>query len=133
MFQDWHDIDFAIEERVDFIAVSFVKTACVIENLKDYIQRQIGKGAIEIIAKIESVDSLTNLDDIARVSDGLMVARGDLGAQVDLEDVPSLQKQIVVRGRELGIPVIVASHLLQSMLENPIPTRAEVSLLESEI
>eukprot|EP00210_Caulerpa_lentillifera_P005663 g5416.t1 len=125
--KDWHDIDFAIEERVDFIAVSFVKTACVIENLKEYIQRQIGNSTIEIIAKIESVDSLTNLEDIARVSDGLMVARGDLGAQVDLEDVPSLQKQIVVRGRELGIPVIVASHLLQSMLENPIPTRAEAA------
>lgn len=104
-----------------------MKTASVIENLKDYIQRQLGKESIEIIAKIESVDALTNLDEIARVSDGLMVARGDLGAQVDLEDVPSLQKQIVVRGRELGIPVIVASHLLQSMLDNPIPTRAEVN------
>ena len=93
------------------------------------------------------MDALKNLDEIAKASDGLMVARGDLGrtvhswmamcdrnnavcgpgAQVALEDVPSLQKSIVVRGRELGIPVIVASHLLESMLENPIPTRAEVT------
>ncbi|CAL5227753.1 g10772 [Coccomyxa viridis] len=124
--KDWLDIDFAIREGVDFIAVSFVKTAEVINNLKSYLSSRADK-TIEIIAKIESHDSVPNLEDIVAASDAVMVARGDLGAQIPLEDVPSVQKEIVVRCRQAGKPVIVASHLLQSMIEYPTPTRAEVA------
>lgn len=76
--------------------------------------------------QIESFDSIPNLASIIEASDGVMVARGDLGAQIPLEDVPSVQKEVVLRSRQMGKPVIVASHLLQSMLDVPTPTRAEV-------
>jgi pyruvate kinase len=124
--KDWLDIDFAISEGVDFIAVSFVKTPDVMNNLKSYCGARSGR-PIEIIAKIESFDSVPNLQDIVEASDGVMVARGDLGAQIPLEDVPSVQKEVVMRCRQMGRPVIVASHLLQSMIEYPTPTRAEVA------
>jgi pyruvate kinase len=84
-----------------------------------------------VFAKIESCDSLKNLEDIIRVSDGAMVARGDLGAQIPLEQVPSVQQGIVSLCRELNKPVIVASQLLESMIEYPTPTRAEVRPLSS--
>lgn len=80
-----------------------------------------------VISKIENIDSLKNLDTIIKASDGVMVARGDLGAQIPLEQVPSVQKKIVEMCRELNKPVIVASQLLESMIEYPIPTRAEVA------
>ncbi|CAK0751017.1 hypothetical protein CVIRNUC_002035 [Coccomyxa viridis] len=124
--KDWLDIDFAIKQGVDFIAVSFVKSAEVINNLKSYLSSRADK-VIEIIAKVESHDSVPNLEEIVAASDAVMVARGDLGAQIPLEDVPSVQKEIVVRCRQAGKPVIVASHLLQSMIEYPTPTRAEVA------
>ena len=82
--------------------------------------------SIGVFAKIESSDSLKNLEDIIRVSDGAMVARGDLGAQIPLEQVPAVQQGIVSLCRELNKPVIVASQLLESMIEYPTPTRAEV-------
>jgi pyruvate kinase len=124
--KDWLDIDFAISEGVDFIAVSFVKTPDVMNNLKSYVAAR-SPAPVEIIAKIESFDSVPNLQDIVEASDGVMVARGDLGAQIPLEDVPSVQKEVVMRCRQMGRPVIVASHLLQSMIEYPTPTRAEVA------
>lgn len=125
--KDWMDIDFAISEGVDFLGVSFVKNADVIKNLRSYIQTR-GKGkTIEIVAKIESYDSISHLDEIIEASDGVMVARGDLGAQIPIEDVPSVQKYIVLKARQLGKPSIVAAQLLQSMIEYPIPTRAEVA------
>ncbi|KAJ0112817.1 hypothetical protein Patl1_03269 [Pistacia atlantica] len=82
---------------------------------------------IAVIAKIESIDSLKHLEEIISASDGAMVARGDLGAQIPLEQVPSVQKRIVELGRKFNKPVIVASQLLESMIEYPIPTRAEVA------
>lgn len=124
--KDWLDIDFAIAEAVDFIAVSFVKTADVVVNLKSYLASRAG-GGIEVIAKIESFDSVPNLGAIVDASDAVMVARGDLGAQIPQEDVPGVQKEVVTRCRQAGKPVIVASHLLQSMIEYPTPTRAEVA------
>lgn len=84
---------------------------------------------IEVFAKIESSDSLRNLEDIIKVGDGIMIARGDLGAQIPIEQVPSVQQQIVFLCRQLNKPVIVASQLLESMIEYPTPTRAEVILL----
>ncbi|CAL8462457.1 g1990 [Coccomyxa elongata] len=124
--KDWLDIDFAIRQKVDFIAVSFVKSADVIKNLKSYLNSRADK-VIEVIAKVESHDSVPNIEEIVEASDAVMVARGDLGAQIPLEDVPSVQKEVVVRCRQAGKPVIVASHLLQSMIEYPTPTRAEVA------
>ncbi|XP_024372930.1 pyruvate kinase isozyme A, chloroplastic [Physcomitrium patens] len=125
--KDWIDIDFGIAEGVDFIAVSFVKTSEVIKHLKSYINARAPNDSIGVFAKIESSDSLKNVEDIIRVSDGAMVARGDLGAQIPLEQVPSVQQGIVNLCRELNKPVIVASQLLESMIEYPTPTRAEVA------
>ncbi|CAA6662766.1 unnamed protein product [Spirodela intermedia] len=125
--KDWLDIDFGIAEGVDFIAISFVKTAEVINHLKSYIAARSHGSDISVIAKIESVDSLKNLEDIIRASDGAMVARGDLGAQIPLEEVPMAQRKIVKLCRKLNRPVIVASQLLESMIEYPTPTRAEVA------
>ncbi|GJM96915.1 hypothetical protein PR202_ga13790 [Eleusine coracana subsp. coracana] len=125
--KDWLDIDFGIAEGVDFIAVSFVKSAEVINHLKSYITARSGGSDIGVLAKIESIDALKNLEQIICASDGVMVARGDLGAQVPLEQVPSIQHRIVKMCRQLNKPVIVASQLLESMIEYPTPTRAEVA------
>ncbi|XWS13743.1 hypothetical protein CRYUN_Cryun36dG0064300 [Craigia yunnanensis] len=125
--KDWLDIDFGIAEGVDFIAISFVKSAEVINHLKSYIAARSCGSDIALIAKIESIDSLKNLEEIIQASDGAMVARGDLGAQIPLEQVPSAQKKIVQLCRQLNKPVIVASQLLESMIEYPTPTRAEVA------
>ncbi|KAL8048043.1 hypothetical protein ABFX02_07G037900 [Erythranthe guttata] len=125
--KDWLDIDFGIAEGVEFIAISFVKSAEVIKHLKSYIQARARDSDISVIAKIESIDSLKNLEEIIQASDGAMVARGDLGAQIPLEQVPSEQQKIVQVCRQLNKPVIVASQLLESMIEYPTPTRAEVA------
>ncbi|KAH8495697.1 hypothetical protein Peur_055598 [Populus x canadensis] len=125
--KDWLDIDFGIAEGVDFIAISFVKSAEVITHLKSYIAARSRDSDIAVIAKIESIDSLKNLEEIIQASDGAMVARGDLGAQIPLEQVPSAQQNIVQICRQLNKPVIVASQLLESMIEYPTPTRAEVA------
>ncbi|KAI0498468.1 hypothetical protein KFK09_019354 [Dendrobium nobile] len=125
--KDWLDIDFGIAEGVDFIAVSFVKSAEVINHLKSYIAARCRDREISVVAKIESIDSLKNLEEIVLASDGAMVARGDLGAQIPLEQVPSVQHTVVKICRQLNRPVIVASQLLESMIEYPTPTRAEVA------
>ncbi|KAH1229994.1 Pyruvate kinase isozyme A, chloroplastic [Glycine max] len=125
--KDWLDIDFGISEGVDFIAISFVKSAEVITHLKSYIAARSRDSDISVIAKIESIDSLKNLEEIILAADGAMVARGDLGAQIPLEQVPSAQQRIVEICRQLNKPVIVASQLLESMIEYPTPTRAEVA------
>uniref|UniRef100_A0A0D6QXX7 Pyruvate kinase n=1 Tax=Araucaria cunninghamii TaxID=56994 RepID=A0A0D6QXX7_ARACU len=125
--KDWIDIDFGIAEGVDFIAISFVKSADVMKHLKSYIAARFCDSDIGVIAKIESIDSLKNLEEIIQASDGAMVARGDLGAQIPLEQVPSVQQHVVQLCRQLNKPVIVASQLLESMIEYPIPTRAEVA------
>ncbi|KAK7268931.1 hypothetical protein RIF29_21641 [Crotalaria pallida] len=125
--KDWLDIDFGIAEGVDFIAISFVKSAEVINHLKSYIAARSRDSDISVIAKIESIDSLKNLEEIIQASDGAMVARGDLGAQIPLEQVPAAQQRIVQVCRQMNKPVIVASQLLESMIEYPTPTRAEVA------
>ncbi|CAN1279811.1 Pyruvate kinase isozyme A, chloroplastic [Linum perenne] len=122
----WRDGSLVREQSVDFIAVSFVKSAEVINHLKSYIAAR-SRSDIAVIAKIESIDSLKNLEEIIQASDGAMVARGDLGAQIPLEQVPSAQQKIVQLCRQLNKPVIVASQLLESMIEYPTPTRAEVA------
>ena len=123
--KDWRDIDFGIENCVDFIALSFVKSAPAIKELQQYISEK--RASIDVIAKIESAEAIPHIDEILAASDGIMIARGDLGAELPFEEVPLLQDQIVSKCRIAGKPVIVATHMLESMIVNPTPTRAEVS------
>ncbi|KAK4340137.1 hypothetical protein RND71_041599 [Anisodus tanguticus] len=124
--KDWSDIVFGISEDIDFIAVSFVKDADAIKHLKDYLASKSSK-AIKVLAKIESLQSLHRLEEIVEASDGIMIARGDLGVEIPLEQIPSVQEDITYVCRQLNKPVIVASQLLESMVEYPTPTRAEVA------
>ena len=123
--KDWQDIEFGIENGVDFVALSFVKGPGAIKELRQFITEK--NVPIDIIAKIESADSISHLDEIIEAGDGVMIARGDLGAELPYEEVPLLQDQIVKKCRIAGKPVIVATHMLESMIVNPTPTRAEVS------
>ncbi|RRT79017.1 hypothetical protein B296_00003413 [Ensete ventricosum] len=123
--KDWEDIKFGVDNQVDFFAVSFVKDARVIHELKDYLRSR--NADIHIIPKIESADSIPNLQAIISASDGAMVARGDLGAELPIEDVPFLQEEIIKTCRSMQKPVIVATNMLESMINHPTPTRAEVS------
>ncbi|KAL6905370.1 hypothetical protein ACP4OV_002971 [Aristida adscensionis] len=123
--KDWEDIKFGVENGVDFYAVSFVKDAKVIHELKDYLKS--ANADIHVIPKIESADSIPNLQSIIAASDGAMVARGDLGAELPIEEVPLLQAEIVRTCRSMEKPVIVATNMLESMIVHPTPTRAEVS------
>lgn len=124
--KDCADIEFGIYEGVDFIAVSFIKDANDIKHLKSYLSRRSAE-AVKVLAKIESMESLENLEDIIEASDGVMVARGDLGVHIPLDQIPSIQEDIIRSCRQLNKPVIVASQLLESMIEYPTPTRAEVA------
>ncbi|KAK4400438.1 Pyruvate kinase isozyme G, chloroplastic [Sesamum angolense] len=123
--KDWEDIKFGVDNQVDFYAVSFVKDAKVVHELKDYLKRC--NTDIRVIVKIESADSIPNLHSIISASDGAMVARGDLGAELPIEEVPLLQEDIIRRCRSMQKPVIVATNMLESMINHPTPTRAEVS------
>ncbi|KAG6503897.1 hypothetical protein ZIOFF_036221 [Zingiber officinale] len=123
--KDWEDIKFGMENQVDFYAVSFVKDAKVLHELKDYLKSH--NADIHIMPKIESADAIPNLDSIISASDGAMVARGDLGAELPIEDVPLLQEEIIRKCRNMRKPVIVATNMLESMINHPTPTRAEVS------
>ncbi|GER35426.1 pyruvate kinase [Striga asiatica] len=123
--KDWEDIKFGVDNQVDFYAVSFVKDAKVVHELKDYLKRC--NADIHVIVKIESADSIPNLHSIISASDGAMVARGDLGAELPIEEVPLLQEDIIRRCRSMKKPVIVATNMLESMINHPTPTRAEVS------
>ncbi|XP_076905381.1 pyruvate kinase isozyme G, chloroplastic-like [Bidens hawaiensis] len=123
--KDWEDIKFGVDNEVDFYAVSFVKNAEVVRELKDYLKSC--NADIHVIVKIESADSIVNLPSILAASDGAMVARGDLGAELPIEEVPLLQEDIIRRCQDLQKPVIVATNMLESMIDHPTPTRAEVS------
>jgi pyruvate kinase len=123
--KDRKDILFAMEQELDFIALSFVRSADDIRELKTLLAEKAGK--IKIIAKIEDQEGLTNLVDIIKEADGIMVARGDLGVEIDFDLLPNEQRRIVRLCAEYGKRVIVATHLLESMIENPMPTRAEVT------
>lgn len=123
--KDWEDIDFGIKQGVNFFALSFVHNQKAIRKLKKYLEEK--KAPIQVIAKIESANSIPNINEIIAASDGVMVARGDLGSELPLEEVPLLQQEIIEICREMGTPVIVATHLLESMIIHPTPTRAEAS------
>lgn len=123
--RDWDDIKFGVQVGVDYYALSFVRDAAVIYELKEWLAKQGAK--IGVLAKIESADSVENLEEILDAVDGAMVARGDLGAELPVEEVPYWQNAIVQGCRKRGKPVIVATNMLESMITNPAPTRAEVS------
>ncbi|KAI9076277.1 hypothetical protein K1719_041772 [Acacia pycnantha] len=123
--KDWEDIKFGVDNEVDFYALSFVKDARVVHELKDYLKSH--NADIHVIVKIESADAIPNLQSILSASDGAMVARGDLGAELPIEDVPLLQEDIIKRCHSMQKPVIVATNMLESMINHPTPTRAEVS------
>ena len=123
--QDEKDIIFGIENDMDFVAASFIQRAADVEELRKLIARH--GGHMEIIPKIENLAGVQNIDEIIEVSDGIMVARGDLGVEIPAEDVPVIQKEIIRKCNEVGKPVIVATQMLESMTMNPRPTRAEVS------
>ena len=123
--KDRKDIAFGIEHDVDFIALSFVRTAKDIEELRGVLGAKAKN--IKIIAKIEDQEGVSNVYDIVRAADGVMVARGDLGIETNIADLPNVQRRIVYACAKLGKRSIVATHLLESMIENPIPTRAEVT------
>ncbi|VFQ97236.1 unnamed protein product [Cuscuta campestris] len=123
--KDWDDIKFGVENEVDFYAVSFVKDADAVLELKEYLKSC--DADIHVIVKIESADAIPNLHSILSASDGAMVARGDLGSELPIEEVPLLQEDITKRCRSMRKPVIVATNMLESMINHPTPTRAEVS------
>lgn len=124
--QDKKDILFGIEQDVDYIAASFVSCADDMRVLKNFLLQHGGEN-IEIIAKIESQTAIDNIDDIIAVVDGIMVARGDLGVEVPMEALPSLQKTLIKKARAANKRVITATEMLESMIVKPRPTRAETS------
>jgi pyruvate kinase len=124
--KDAKDIEFGIQQGVDFIAASFVRRATDVLEIRDILERH-NAGDIQIIPKIENQEGVDNIDEILAVSDGLMVARGDLGVEIPAEEVPLVQKMLIKKCNELGKPVITATQMLDSMQRNPRPTRAEAS------
>lgn len=123
--QDVADIEFGIAQDIDYIAASFIQNA---DNVLE-IRRMLERLAVNplIIAKIENLQGVRNIDEIIKVADGIMVARGDLGVEIPAEDVPLVQKMIIRKCNEAGKPVITATQMLESMTANPRPTRAEAS------
>ncbi|HWL25313.1 MAG TPA: pyruvate kinase [Ureibacillus sp.] len=124
--KDAQDILFGIEQGIDFIAASFVRTAKDVLEIRELLE-QNGGSHIQIIPKIENQQGVDNIDEIIEVSDGLMVARGDLGVEIPAEEVPLVQKTLIKKCNQVGKPVITATQMLDSMQRNPRPTRAEAS------
>ncbi|MBI4081145.1 MAG: pyruvate kinase [Candidatus Lambdaproteobacteria bacterium] len=123
--KDLRDTDFGLAQGVDYLAMSFVRQAADVVQMKDYLAR---KGAqVPIVSKIEKPQAIENLDEILAVSDAIMVARGDMGVEMPTELVPVIQKRIIAACNRVGRPVITATQMLESMIHNPRPTRAEAT------
>lgn len=123
--RDRDDILFGVEQGFDYIAASFVRSAADVREIRSLLDRE--GSAIRIIAKVENQEGISNLSEILAVADGIMVARGDLGVEIDFTEIPILQKDMIAKCVACGKPVITATQMLDSMIRNPRPTRAEVS------
>ena len=124
--QDKADILFGIENDVDFVAASFVSTAQDAQDIRDFLDANGGED-IEIVAKIENRAGVDNVEEICKICGGIMIARGDLGVEIPFVEVPSVQKELTRKCRMLGKRVITATEMLESMIQNPRPTRAEIT------
>ena len=124
--KDKDDILFAVKEGFDYIAASFTRTADDILEIRRILEEN-NCNFIKIIAKVENDQGIKNVDEILRVADGIMIARGDMGVEIPLEEVPSIQKKLIRKAFETGKPIITATQMLDSMMKNPRPTRAETS------
>lgn len=123
--KDWADIEFGARENLDFIALSFIRSPDEVHTVRKFLQKV--KSTSQIVSKIETQQGVENIAEIINASDAIMIARGDLGAEVPFERLPLIQDEIVVRCKDEGKPVIIATHMLESMCVHPIPTRAEVT------
>lgn len=123
--RDREDLLFGIEQGFDFVAASFVRTAADVRELRQILDQQGSK--MRIIAKIENREGVSNLGDILAVADGIMVARGDMGVEIDFTEIPVIQKDMIAKCVAAGKPVITATQMLESMIEHPRPTRAEIT------
>ena len=123
---DMNDLEFGAKQGFDFIAASFVRTAADINYLRKFTQ-SLGWFDVRIIAKIENLEGVENIDEILEAADGIMVARGDMGVEIPFEQIPSIQKELIHKGYNAGKQVITATQMLESMINNPRPTRAEIT------
>ena len=130
--KDMADAVFALEQEVDWIALSFVRTPEDLRMLRDLID-QHSDYRVPVIAKIEKPEAVENIDALIPYCDGLMVARGDLGVEIPMQEVPLIQKMLVNRAKKARIPVIIATQMMETMIENPVPTRAEVNDVANSI
>lgn len=129
---DKSDIQYCIEAGFDFIAASFIRKKQDVLEIREWLNQNGGEG-IKIISKIENREGVNNFDEILSVSDGIMIARGDLGVEIPIYEIPVLQKQFIRKCNAIGKPVIIATQMLESMVNNPRPTRAEVSDIANAI
>jgi len=125
--KDRLDIRFLVENHFDFVAASFVRNADDVNEIRDELRRIDSRCKIKIISKIENEEGVVNAESILTASDGIMIARGDLGVEVEYEELPIIQKDLIKRTLNQGKPVITATQMLESMIHNPRPTRAETS------
>jgi pyruvate kinase len=130
--KDKKDVVFALQQEVDWIALSFVRNPEDLRMLRDLI-KQKSRYRVPVIAKIEKPEAVENIDALIPYCDGLMVARGDLGVEVPMQDVPLIQKMLVRRAKKARIPVIIATQMMETMIENSVPTRAEVNDVANSI
>ncbi|MFZ5990015.1 MAG: pyruvate kinase [Bacillota bacterium] len=130
--KDIEDIKFAVDNEFDFIAASFIRKASDVIEIKKVLEKYKGQ-EINVIAKIENREAIENADEIIKVSDGIMVARGDMGVEIPVEEVPIVQKMLIEKCYRSGRPVITATQMLDSMIRNPRPTRAETSDIANAI
>ena len=130
--KDKEDAVFALEQKVDWIALSFVRTPEDLRMLRDLID-QHSDYRVPVIAKIEKPEAVENIDSLIPYCDGLMVARGDLGVEIPMQEVPLIQKMLVSRAKKARIPVIIATQMMETMIDNPVPTRAEVNDVANSI
>ncbi len=124
--RDMSDLEFAAKMGYDFIAASFVRSSADVNYLRKFI-KSLGWSTPRIIAKIENMDGVNNIDEIIEVSDGIMVARGDMGVEIPFEQIPAIQKELIQKGYMAGKQVITATQMLESMITNLRPTRAEIT------